>query len=261
MWVSDMITLHNGLYEINFDLTYNVHTCGSDHRSFWSNGYTAIMTHEQIHGPAHSPNDTADKVSTLYTRKNGQLGMSALAKLAEVQSIPAHDVTITSVGSSKSVIGRGFALSVNLAIQNEGTYSETFNVTTYANTQSLNQTKMILTAGTFTTFSVTSNTTSWAYGTYVISAYAEIVPGENETADNNRTCNVPVHVGVLGDISGATRGVYDGKVDMRDIAYSVLLFNTRPSSSNWDPNADINGDDVVNVRDIQIAILNFNKHE
>jgi hypothetical protein len=83
-WVSDMMTQHNSLYDIGFDLTYNVHKCGSDHRSFWNHGYTAVMTHSEAHGPGHSAADTVDKVSTLYAKKNGQLGMSVLARLAEV---------------------------------------------------------------------------------------------------------------------------------------------------------------------------------
>jgi len=41
----------------------------------------------------------------------------------------------------------------------------------------------------------------------------------------------------------------------------ITLFNTYPFSSNWNPNADVNNDVTVNMRDIQIAILNFNKHE
>ena len=66
---------------------------------------------------------------------------------------------------------------------------------------------------------------------------------------------------VPGDISGPTQGVYDGTCNMRDIQYLILLFTTKPSSPNWNPNADINNDATVNMRDISIAILNFNKHE
>jgi hypothetical protein len=80
-----MMAEYNTLYNINFALTRNSHTCSSDHKPFWQYGYTAVMTHEESHGPAHSPDDTIDKVSTLYAKKNGQLGMSVLAKLAEVQ--------------------------------------------------------------------------------------------------------------------------------------------------------------------------------
>ena len=82
-WVKDMMTEYNSLYNIGFLLTYNVHKCGSDHVSFWDNGYTAVMTHEETHGPGHSPYDTVDKVSTIYAKKNGQLGLSVLANLAK----------------------------------------------------------------------------------------------------------------------------------------------------------------------------------
>ena len=56
-------------------------------------------------------------------------------------------------------------------------------------------------------------------------------------------------------------GRYDKVVNMKDIAYMVVLFNTKPTSANWNPNADINDDAVVNMRDIAIGIINFNKHE
>ena len=83
-WVKDLMTQHNTLYNIGFALTYNVHTtCSSDHRAFWNRGYTAVMTHEETHGPAHTTSDTVDKVNTLYAKKNGQLGMSVLAKLSD----------------------------------------------------------------------------------------------------------------------------------------------------------------------------------
>jgi hypothetical protein len=48
---------------------------------------------------------------------------------------------------------------------------------------------------------------------------------------------------------------------MKDIAYLVILFNTKPTSPNWNPNADVNNDGVCNMKDIAIAIINFNKHE
>jgi len=64
---------------------------------------------------------------------------------------------------------------------------------------------------------------------------------------------------IPGDVSGDQLGIPDGKVDMRDLQYLIMLFMTKPSSSNWNPNVDINVDGVVNMRDISIALLNFNK--
>jgi hypothetical protein len=61
--------------------------------------------------------------------------------------------------------------------------------------------------------------------------------------------------GIPGDVN------MDGIVNMRDIQRMILLFNTTPSSPNWDPNADVNNDGTTNMRDISIAIAHFNQHE
>jgi outer membrane protein assembly factor BamB len=118
-----------------------------------------------------------------------------------------------------------------------------------------------LEAGASAPVTFTWNTTGFAYGNYTISAYAWPVPGETDTADNNCTCSVPVHVGVPGDVSGTTPGVYDGIVNMKDIAYLVSLFQTKPSKPPWYPNADVNNDGVVDMKDIAIAVYYFNQHE
>ena len=54
---------------------------------------------------------------------------------------------------------------------------------------------------------------------------------------------------------------YDGQANMRDINYLIGKFNNKPGDPKWFPNGDVNDDSVINMRDIQIAILNFNKHE
>lgn len=82
-WVSELMTECNSLYGIGFELRYNIHTsCWSDHRAFWEEGYTAVSTHTESHGPAHTAADTVDKISTSYARKNCQLGMAVIADLA-----------------------------------------------------------------------------------------------------------------------------------------------------------------------------------
>jgi hypothetical protein len=101
IWAKEMITQDNTLYGINFTLTYNVHTCGSDHKPFWGNYYPAVMTHSQTHGPAHSESDTIDKVSSKYALKNGQLGMIVLAQVAEIQKSSTGDLPVSKI-SNKS---------------------------------------------------------------------------------------------------------------------------------------------------------------
>jgi hypothetical protein len=116
---------------------------------------------------------------------------------------------------------------------------------------------------TSTTITFTWNTTGFAKGNYTIWAYAWPVLGETDTNDNTLASNIQVHVGVPGNVWGNLNPPpdYDGVCNARDITYLILLFNTKPGSPNWNPNADINNDLIVNARDVTIAVLNFMKTE
>jgi hypothetical protein len=174
---------------------------------------------------------------------------------------PVHDVATDNVSTAKTVIGRGYGGNITVTAENQGTFDESFDVNVYANTSVTGKMNYTLSAGGTQTKTCVWNTTGFGYGNYTLEGAADIVPGETDVADNNRTCKVQVHVGVPGDVSGPTSGAYDGTCNMRDIAYLILCFNTNPSSPNWKPNADINNDGTVNMRDISIAVINFNQHE
>jgi hypothetical protein len=52
-----------------------------------------------------------------------------------------HDVTVTSVSPSKTVVGQSYITSINVTAANQGDYTETFNITLYANSgQPINET-------------------------------------------------------------------------------------------------------------------------
>jgi len=51
----------------------------------------------------------------------------------------------------------------------------------------------------------------------------------------------------------------DGIVNMRDITEIILDFNAKEGDGRYRPQCDIDGDGIVNMRDVVIAILNFNK--
>lgn len=172
-----------------------------------------------------------------------------------------HDVSVMNVVPAKTIIDKGYTGNVTVTVQNQGGFAENFSVTVYANTTQIATLNFVLTNGIAQARTSAWNTTGFAYGNYTLTAMADVLLGEIDTADNNYTSSIPVHVGVPGDISGPTQGVYDKIVNMRDINYSILLFNTTPSTPKWNPNADVNSDQVVNMRDIQIAILNFNQRE
>ena len=160
----------------------------------------------------------------------------------------------------KTIVGQGYSYSMQIQLANQGWDAQTTSVTAYVNSTLLGAFNDIgLSGREQTILNVVWQTSTYAKGNYTISVIATPVPDEVDTTDNNYTWTI--HLGFPGDVSSAIKGAYDGKVDMRDIAYLVSLFNTRPSSSGWNPNADINDDLVVNMRDIAVAIANYNKHE
>ena len=174
---------------------------------------------------------------------------------------PQPGIAVINVSPFKTVVGLGYCLNMSVTAANQGDYPEAFNVTVYANGTQIETQPVMLETGTSTTITFTWNITGFAYGNCTIGAYAEPILNETYVADNNVTCIAPVHVGVPGDVSSSMAGVYDAKCDMKDIAYLVILFNTKPASPNWNPNADVDNNAVVSMIDIAIAIFNFNKHE
>jgi hypothetical protein len=156
------------------------------------------------------------------------------------------------------VVGQNYTLNITVTTANFGDLPETFNVTVYANTTIVGtQTVNNLHNGTTTQLNFSWNTTGFAKGNYTISAYAQPVPGETNTGDNNLTNSTAIMIVVLpGDLMPPF-----GSVDMKDIAYVAKRFGTDPSKPLWDPNADINGDGKVDMRDVAIVAKYFGKHD
>ncbi|MGD0496597.1 MAG: PQQ-binding-like beta-propeller repeat protein [Candidatus Bathyarchaeia archaeon] len=164
-----------------------------------------------------------------------------------------HDVSIEGVITSKSVVGSGCSMSINVTAADVGDSAETSNVTAYANTTIIASQNVTLSSGNSTTITFTWNTTGIAKGNYTISAYAWPVQGETNTADNNLTGGT-IYVGIPGDING------DGTVDIYDAIILAGAFNSSPGSPKWNPNADINGDGTVDIYDAIILSGHFNQH-
>jgi parallel beta-helix repeat protein len=163
------------------------------------------------------------------------------------------DIAVVNVTSSKTLIGQGFALNINVTITNQGNKIESFNVTISANTTSIASQTTVLTSGNSATLSFTWNTTGFAYGNYTINACAWPVPGETNTASNNLTGGV-VTVTIPGDVN------HDGTVNILDTIIVGSAFLATSSSSNWNPNTDINSDNVVNMLDAIIQGNHFLEH-
>jgi hypothetical protein len=171
-----------------------------------------------------------------------------------------HDVAVIGVKSYKTVVGQGYSTTTTVTVKNYGVFSETFNTTAYVNATAIQTQTAALTSGSSTKLTYTWNTTGFAKGNYTVSAVADTVPGEIDTANNNRTDGI-VTVAIVGDINA------DGRVDMKDISYVARRFGCKPGSSLWDPNADITGptigvpDGKIDMRDISAVARHYGKKD
>jgi len=162
-----------------------------------------------------------------------------------------HDIAVINVVASKTVIGQGYSLWINITVENQDEATETFNVTVYWNVTVIETKEITLTSGNSTTIIFTWNTTGLAeYKNYTLSAYAHPVPGETDTTQNNYIDGLVLVVHV-GDIN------IDGKVRVDDILAVAFKFGSNLGDPDWDPLCDITCDDKVRVDDILAAALEF----
>jgi parallel beta-helix repeat protein len=226
----------------------------------WDDGYPSG-------GNSWSDYNGTDMFSGPYQNETGSDMIGDTSYPIEVNNTDSYplinvDIVVTDVTVSRARIFRGHCGNVSVTFEEHGDYAYTFNLTVLANSTLIYST-LVMSPEVNSTLSFTWNTTGFAYGNYTIRPIAEPLLGELDTTNNDLNCSVPVHVGVLGDVSGWPwgPGTYDGLVNMRDVQYTILRFNVKPSSPYWDLYADINEDGVINMRDIQIQIFNFNKDE
>jgi len=177
-----------------------------------------------------------------------------------------HDVAIITVNLSKVVIGQGYSASINVTVENQGDTTETVHITLYADQNATiigdeysigNQTIYGLANETSTTITFRWNTTGFTYGSYTISAVADTVLGETDTADNTLTGGI-VYVGIPGDINA------DGNVDIKDVyavgrASGTSLEGPNPLGRSYNPNYDINDDGKIDLKDCYITCKNYGR--
>ncbi len=189
-------------------------------------------------GPVQGEIDTADNTKTAGTT---------------VTILTAgHDIAVTHVGSSKTVVGQGYSFSIIVTVKNYGVFGETFNVTAYVNSTAIETRTVALASGEKADLLFVRNTSSMAKGNFTLSAGAGPVPGETETADNTATDGLIV-VTIPGDLNG------DRRVDIYDAIILSRAYNSIPGKSNWNSNADVNSDNVVDIYDAILISNNFGK--
>jgi parallel beta-helix repeat protein len=270
--VTNNYVMNNNQYGIILESSYNDTICQNnfigntnqvniyDSTGTWDNGYPAGGNHwsdyagTDIHSGPDQDQPGSDGIGdTPYNCSENNQDRYPLMQVFT-------NVAVQGVTPVKTVVGQSYNATLAIQVENQGWETRTTNVqVTLDSTTILTLNGLVMTGKNRTILNYTWQTSGYSIGNYTVSATATTVPGETDIADND--CAWMIHVGVPGDVSSVTPGVYDGTVNMRDIAYMILLFNAKVSSPKWNPNADVNNDGTVNMRDIAIAIFNFNQHE
>ena len=168
----------------------------------------------------------------------------------------AHDIALTNVSCSKTIVGKDFSLSLDVFVENQGSYLETFNVTAYANSTAIDMlSNMVLANGSSTTITLVWNTTSFAKGNYTVSVCATPVPGETYTADNTFVANEEVCVTIPGDVDA------DFDVDIYDAVKLLVRYGAKKGNVNYDPNLDINGNGQIFLFDAVILCIHYGQED
>jgi hypothetical protein len=168
-----------------------------------------------------------------------------------------HDVEVTGIMPLERTWGyQGFPYNINVTTKNDGNFTESFNVTLYANSTTIGTFSIInLAPNTSNTTTVSWDTTSAKlYQNYTLSAQASLVPHEFNVTNNYLVDGI-VQIRLAGDVTIIPRY----KVDGRDLTIIALALGSSPGSPNWNPAADINGDNKVDAKDIILAAKNFGK--
>jgi len=154
-----------------------------------------------------------------------------------------HDIGVTSLTTSKTVVGQGYNLTISTMMFNYGNSTENFNLTVYANATIIYETTVNLTSRNSTTITLAWNTTSLTKGYYTIRVYAEPVPGETDTTDNTFVYGL-ITVTIPGDVDG------DFDVDIYDVVKITSIYGSTRSDPEFNPNSDLDDDGEITIYDV-----------
>jgi len=161
-----------------------------------------------------------------------------------------NNIALTLVTPSKTIVGQNYSTNIKVTIANQGDFTETFNVTIYANATAIERKEITLSRGASTTLTFIWHTSGFAYGNYTIWAYAEPIPGETDLDDNTLTDGI-VTVTIPGDVDA------DFDVDLYDAVKLLVRYGAKKGNQAYDPNCDIDGDGDIDLYDAVILCNHY----
>jgi len=161
------------------------------------------------------------------------------------------DIAITDL-TFISPAQQGWLVNITVAIYNNGTTAETFQLEVYLNTTiEFNETITNLAPLETRNKIYILNTNVLSIGSYTITANATQVP--SETNIQNNVIVSPFTINMMGDVTG------DGLVDSTDLGILGLSWNTMQGDSNFNVQCDLNQDGTIDSTDLGILGINWGR--
>lgn len=181
------------------------------------------------------------------------VSMNANYSLTAIFVAGQHDIAPTNITLLKTIVGQGKTMGINVTVENQGDFTETFGIILYGNASTISIiSDLVLTSNNSATIMLKWNSTGFAYGHYNISAYTPPVLNENETFDNSYVKGLAL-VTIPGDVDG------DIDVDIYDMVAMAGKYASNSEDPDFVPNYDIDNDNDVDIFDIVIAASNYGK--
>jgi predicted nucleic acid-binding Zn-ribbon protein len=107
--------------------------------------------------------------------------------LFETPSAPpeVHDIAVTSCTPSPTSAEVGTPVDIDVTIENQGDYTEDFNIEAFYDSTSIGTTSGSLTTGASNTYTITWDTTGVTPGTYTTSVEVTLQEGEDDDSEDN----------------------------------------------------------------------------
>jgi len=252
---------NNSIYHNNFINNTQQALVHLSPNNIWNDSYP-------LGGNYWSDYSGADIYSGPYQNETGSDGIGDTPYIIAADNVdgyplmklwPPPDIAVLELTHSKQIVGQGYPVEIKISVKNQGNYSETFNLTIYANTTIIATfTNITLLSGNTTILAFTWNTTSAAKGNYTIKAYVVPIIGERELSDN--TLVSYVFVACFCDVDA------NGKVEAKDIALIISAYGKTYKTPGWyEPdwysNYDVDCNGKIEAIDIAYAIANYGRRE
>jgi parallel beta-helix repeat protein len=161
---------------------------------------------------------------------------------------PYRPVCSMTIEPLKTVVGDGFSAPINLTLTNPSAEADTFNLKVQANALTIHTQNITLQGGGSTSISLAWNTTSFAKGTYRITAQLTASSGRRDTF-----YALPpwIFVSIPGDVDA------NRLVDIYDIVLITSVYDAKVGDLKYSSNRDINNDGIIDIFDVVHATSRY----